>query len=711
MYRHRYTGRQSTKEISQKTCHVHRLTTLEERVREHRRSYQQRNHQQTSFIFLSFGERDMIFLHAMKHLPYISLYTILYIFCTLFTACRDDIVILPTQTEQVAGASEKGGPTGLYILCEGNMGSNKASLDFMNLHTGTYTTNIYGANNPNVIKDLGDVGNDVDIYGNRLWAVINCSHKVEVIDKTSCIRIGQVEVPNCRYLAFANGKAYVSAYVAPVSLDPNAERGAIFEIDTATLQITRRCVVGYQPEEIAIIGDLLYVANSGGYRAPNYDSTLSVIDLQSFTEVRRIPLAINLHNVQCDAQNRLWVTSRGATNPQQAGKIFVLENEQIIRTFDLTANNMHICGDSVYLILNANHEAPLAIINTQTFTTQSFPLVVGTEGGPNKPYGIIVNPYNRDILLTDAENYVSSGMLYCFSKAGICKWKHRTSDIPAHMCFLYGTSANQDTFPPQEETREGQYLYRVLEYCPAPGQFINLMPRYDKGDTQADMLQKCTEALANNARGMVSLGGFGGYLTFCFDHAVQNLPDYDFQIFGNSFDGTSEPGIVQVSIDANQNGLPDDAWYELAGSEYHTASTTHHYQLTYTRENDNTILWSDNQANNGRIYRNAYHDQDYWPQWCNTALTMQGTLLASRTYMNGNNYAQQPCAWGYVDNLPNNNAAGNSFDISWAVDEAGTPVSLSHIDFIRVYTAVHESNTVTGELSTEITNAIDLHYK
>ncbi len=642
-----------------------------------------------------------------------AFYTLLLL--TFFLAsCREDIVILPTETEQVTGAGESAGPTGLYLLCEGNMGSNKASLDFMNLRTGAYTTNIYGANNPNVIKDLGDVGNDVDIYGNRLWAVINCSHKVEVMDKNSCVRIGQVEVPNGRYLAFANGKAYVSSYVAPVSLDPNAERGAIFEIDTATLQVTRRCVVGYQPEEIAIIGDRLYVANSGGYRAPNYDSILSVIDLPSFTETRRIPLAINLHNVQKDARNRLWVTSRGGNN--QAGKIFVLENEQVVRTFNITANNMHICGDSVYLVPNQSNIDQITIINTQSLAVQSLSLM-GTEGGLgiDKPYGLIVNPYNRDILLTDAENYVSSGMLYCFSHEGKCKWQHRTGDIPAHICFLYGKGSDHDSIPVQGETEGGKYLHEVLEYRPAPGQFINLMPPYENGDTEADMVQKCTDALANNARGMVSLGGFGGYLTFRFDHAVQNVSnDYDFQIFGNSFDGTSEPGIVHVSVDANQNDLPDDTWYELAGSEYHADSTTHQYRIMYQYENDSTIGWSDSQAQVGTIYRNVFHDQDYWPQWISPTTPLHTpafTLLASHTYMNGTSYAQQPCAWGYVDNLPNNDAAGNSFDIAWAVDEAGKPVTLSHIDFIRVHTAVHESNPITGELSTEITNAIDLHYK
>ena len=87
-------------------------------------------------------------------------------------------------------------------------------MDFRNAY---YVRNIYAERNPEVVKELGDVGNDIQIYGNKLYAVINCSHKVEVMDVRTCKRIGQVDIPNCRYIRFAKGKAYVSAYVGPVA--------------------------------------------------------------------------------------------------------------------------------------------------------------------------------------------------------------------------------------------------------------------------------------------------------------------------------------------------------------------------------------------------------------------------------------------------------------------------------------------------------------
>ena len=75
--------------------------------------------------------------------------------------------------------------------------------------------------------------------------------------------------------------------------------------------------------------------------------------------------------------------------------------------------------------------------------------------------------------------------------------------------------------------------------------------------------------------------------------------------------GNSEPGIVLVSKDTNGNGLPDDEWYELAGSEYNSPATIRNYEITYYRPTpaDGDVKWKDNQGKEGYIYRNTYHTQ------------------------------------------------------------------------------------------------------
>ena len=375
-------------------------------------------------------------------------------------SCRSDEIIFPAEYEALPMESRElssfapNEPIGMYLLNEGNMGSNKATIDYLDFCNGIYIRNIYGERNPNVIKELGDVGNDIQVYGNRLYAVINCSHKVEVMDLRTCRRIGQIDIPNCRYIRFHESKAYVSSYVGPINIDPAAQLGAIFEVDTATLCITRKVTVGYQPEEFEIIDNYLYVANSGGYRAPNYDSTVSVVDLSDFRQIKKIPVCINPHRVRKDQYNRLWITSRGDHKDVQPQLVCLqpISNSSSERPIGGTPSNSHtvasnnispsemvITGESMYYYGNYWNESTMSnqisfgILDITSLT--HYPLSLTHY--PNTPYGIQVNPYNGDIYITDAKNYVSSGQLHCYSREGKRKWSVRTGDIPAHMCFVY----------------------------------------------------------------------------------------------------------------------------------------------------------------------------------------------------------------------------------------------------------------------------------
>ena len=130
---------------------------------------------------------------------------------------------------------------------------------------------------------------------------------------------------------------------------------------------------------------------------------------------------------------------------------------------------------------------------------------------------------------------------------------------------LIGTKATAQQY--FKQGTPSQYIYKVLDYSPAPGQFVNTSPAYEKGDDAAKMAQKCTDMLANNKRDLITLGAFGGSVTFHFDHSVANIAGKkDFAIEGNAFQNNSEPGIVMVSKDVNRNGIADDPWYELRGS-------------------------------------------------------------------------------------------------------------------------------------------------
>lgn len=363
-------------------------------------------------------------------------------------ACRDDKELLMPETEDVDDITESRDLAGFYLLNEGNMGSNKATLDYFDFASGQYTRNIYAEANQTVVQELGDVGNDLNIYGSRLYAVINCSNFVEVMDVHTARHIGTIEVPNCRYMAFSGRYAYLTSYAGPVLISTDYKQiGYVAKIDTATLQVVATCNVGFQPDGIAVDADggKIYVANSGGYMVPNYENTVSVIDIETFTEERRIEVVNNLHRLCIDSHKQLWVSSRGDYFEQPSRLYCVdLQTESLCDSVDVAVGSFWLDGDSLYVCSNEfsyetyDNTASYAIVDVKhhTVVTRNF-ITDGTDERIQVPYGICVNPLTKDIFVTDARNYVSPGVLYCFDKYGKKKWSVSTGDIPAHFALHY----------------------------------------------------------------------------------------------------------------------------------------------------------------------------------------------------------------------------------------------------------------------------------
>lgn len=372
--------------------------------------------------------------------------TVFILACILLAGCREEYeIIYSSRTKTSVGQENTGNLMGFYLLNEGNMGSNKASLDYFDFSTGVYHRDIYAEANPNVVKELGDVGNDIQIYGSKLYAVLNVSNYIEVMDAKTARHMGKIEIPNVRYIQFYNGKAYASSYVAPVQFDQNARVGYVAEIDTATLQVTRTVNVGYQPEELAVVNDRIYVANSGGYMFPNYDRTVSVIDLETFKEVKKIDVAINLHRLRVTPYNELVVSSRGNHYNEPSKLYFIdLETEEVNGSLNMAVSNLDLVGDSAYVYaVEWNHNTRMNTVTYGIFNVRTKKVVSrnfitdGTDKDIVTPHGVKVNPSTRDIYVADAIDYVTPGTLVCYNKFGKLKWKVDTGDIPGHIVFLY----------------------------------------------------------------------------------------------------------------------------------------------------------------------------------------------------------------------------------------------------------------------------------
>ena len=358
-------------------------------------------------------------------------------------ACRQEELIPLPETE-ITPTPTINGVDGFYLLNEGNMGSNKSTLDYWDGTTGEYRRNIFAAANPTVPKELGDVGNDLAIYGSRLYAVINCSNKVEIMDAATTRKLGQVNIPNCRCMAFDGPYMYVTSYAGPVRIDPDYKQiGYVAKVDTATMAVVDTVHVGYQPDGIAIVKGKAYVANSGGYMVPNYENTVSVIDLATMRVVDTIEIAINLHQIVADRSGRLWISSRGDYYDTEA-RLFCYDpaGGRVLAEMELSVGSMWLDGSRLYVVatqwsyVSMDREASYAVIDTdtQTILTRNF-ITDGSEAKIRIPYGVAVNPVTKDIYVTDALNYVNPGNLHCYTPDGKLQWTVRTGDIPAHFAF------------------------------------------------------------------------------------------------------------------------------------------------------------------------------------------------------------------------------------------------------------------------------------
>ena len=356
----------------------------------------------------------------------------------------------PSDYEVVdAAVNASAKPSGIYLVNEGKQGSNKARLDFLNFHNGFYIRDVFTEYNPEVVKGLGDTGNDVQVYKGKVFVVVNGSHKVEIMDAYSMKRLAQVDVPNCRFIAFDGNRAYVTSWVAKDKKDVPDQKGALYRIDLNTYKITGEVEVGYQPEQLVVMDGKAYVANSGGVRYQNkhdYDNTVSVVDLKSMKVEYNIEVAVNLSRIAADKNGAIWVSSLGNYS-DISSKLYCLEKKDgkytIATSIDRPVANMAVNSDYIYVIGTSydpvTWESSTSYfkvnVNTRSVDSEKF-ITDGSESTIAAPYAISVNPANGDIYVTDAKDYVSSGILHCYTNSGQHKWSVRTGDIPGHIAFL-----------------------------------------------------------------------------------------------------------------------------------------------------------------------------------------------------------------------------------------------------------------------------------
>lgn len=352
----------------------------------------------------------------------------------LLTGCEGD----PDDGEHVDGGANPtaincNGYSAMYLLNEGGMGQNNARIDMLDFSTGTFTEDAFVKANPSTVLELGDVANDIKRHDQRLYVVLNGSHKVEVINAANLQRIGQVDISSPRTISFTDSHAYVTSYV-----DNGNDNGSVIEFDLETLQITRTISVGQEPEGIAIVGNNIYVAHSGGLHYPDYADYVLVIDRSTFSITETITVAPNLNRMIVDADGVIWVTSQG--NYDDVPSCLYRIKNGIVESANVPCTNFAIADNTIYYYAHEwNNDAfayttTYGTLNRTTLDKGKSFISDNTETEITSPYGIFAA--GGLTFITDAQNYASSGSLYIYDADGKCLNSYTTGILPSAAVFI-----------------------------------------------------------------------------------------------------------------------------------------------------------------------------------------------------------------------------------------------------------------------------------
>ncbi len=187
------------------------------------------------------------------------------------------------------------------VLNEGLFQNNNSSITYFNWYSHQNSSRLFEQKNG---LGLGDTGNDIGIYGEKIYVLMNNSHVMHVLHRRTGKLLEQIHFiennigASPRQLTFHEGNVYVSAF-----------NGFLYKLDTTNFNQFEKLQLGVNPDQMLLAGNELWISNSGGL-VPEGDSTISVVALSDFSELARIPVGRNPGSMAYDGSS-VYVVSRG----------------------------------------------------------------------------------------------------------------------------------------------------------------------------------------------------------------------------------------------------------------------------------------------------------------------------------------------------------------------------------------------------------------
>lgn len=317
---------------------------------------------------------------------------------------------------------------GVYVLNNGNWGSNDASLTVYDPTTKVVTSGVFQGRNG---KKLGDLAQDIFVYGGKMYIAVYNSSMIFVTDhKGTIIKEIKTEGKSPRHFTGYDGKVYVSFY-----------EGEVGKIDTTALTVGSTVKVGDNPEELKVANGKLYVANSGGMNYPNYGKTVSVVNLTSFSVIKEIEVVDNPCYMEVNSKGDIYLISSGNYADIQAALQKIDTQSDVATPINGVQASFMSMGpdDKLYIISSIYDENYNPTFDFYTYNTLSEAkngnfIKDGTQV-PN-PYSITVDPVSGAIYIGSSD-YVSNGDMYIFTKEGTFYDKFDTGGLnPITVAFV-----------------------------------------------------------------------------------------------------------------------------------------------------------------------------------------------------------------------------------------------------------------------------------
>lgn len=317
---------------------------------------------------------------------------------------------------------------GIFVLNEGNMGSNSASLSFINQNYQV-TNNIFGSANNN--SPLGDVGQSMNVIDDKAYIVLNGSNAIKVVNYETFETIATINsgLVFPRYIAFNNGKGYVTCWGDGYSTTDDYI--AVINLATNTVESTIPIPEG--GESIEVINNKLYVSHYGGY---GYGNSISVIDIATQNSTS-IPVG-DLPSSMIVKDNFLYVLCAGmpswSGNPETPGrlmKINLTDNSIVMNLpFAGTTHPRHLTTDAANLYYTVADDIYKMAFTDVALPTSYFidtPVVADEYSGI---YGL--DFIDNKLYVADANEYASTGYTHIYDASGNFLNTYTVGNIPNH---------------------------------------------------------------------------------------------------------------------------------------------------------------------------------------------------------------------------------------------------------------------------------------